>query len=109
PRLASDGKRAAPDDLHARVLLRVVRGGDADAAVESELTDREIDHLRPNEADVEHVGAAVGRAFGDSRRHRRARHAHVAADGDPARLELLDVGAPDRVRTLLVELARMDP
>ena len=31
--------------------------------------------------------------------------AHVSSDGDPLRLELLDVGAADRVGALLVQLA----
>ena len=31
------------------------------------------------------------------------------ADGDPLRLELLDVAAPDRARSLLVEVDRVDP
>ena len=108
PRLAADRQRAAPDDLHARVLLRVVRGGDADAAVEPELADREVDHLRADHPEVEDVRAAVGGALDHRPRHRGRRHAHVAADGDPARLELLHVGPPDRVRALLVELAPVD-
>ena len=33
---------------------------------------------------------------------------HVAPDRDPPRLELLDVGAADRVRAVLVELGRVD-
>ena len=62
-RVAADRQRAAADDLHARVLLRVVRGGDADAAVEPELADREVEHLRADQPDVEHVRAAVGGAL----------------------------------------------
>ena len=108
-RLAAHRQRAAADDLHPRVLLRVVRGGDADAAVEPELADREVDHLRADHA--------RGRARRRRRRRRRRSRAadiegeesaHVAADGDPPRLEVLDVGAPDRVRALLVELVRID-
>ena len=41
------------------------------AAVELQLTDREIDHLGPYEADVEHVGASIGRALDDRLRHGR--------------------------------------
>ena len=33
------------------------------AAVELELADREIDHLGADHAEVQHVGAGVGRAF----------------------------------------------
>ena len=107
-RLAADGQRAAADDLHPRVLLRVVRGGDAHAAFELELADRVVDHLGADQPEVEHVGAAVGRALDQSRRHRRRRHAHVAPDRDRARLEVLDVGASDRVRALLVELGGVE-
>ena len=102
------GSAPRAHDLHPRVLLRVVRGGDADAAVELELADGEIDHLRPDHPEVEHVGAAVGGAVDQRRGHRRRREAHVAADRDPPRLELLDVGAADRVRAFLVELVRVD-
>ena len=96
--LAADRQRAAAHDLHPRVLLRVVRRGDRDAAVEPELADREIDHLRADEPEVEHVRAAVGGALAHGRRHRRRREPHVAPDGDPRRRELLDVRAADRDR-----------
>ena len=105
PGVAADRQRAAADDLHARVLLRVVRGGDRDAAVELELADREIDHLRADEPDVEHVGA---------RRRPHPGSAASAIDGDERRMSrptairagsnCLDVGAPDRVGAVLVEL-----
>ena len=58
PRFAADGQRAFADDLHPRVLLRVVRGGDGDAAVEAERADREIDHLGADHSEVEYLGAA---------------------------------------------------
>ena len=58
-RLAAHRERAAAHDLHPGVLLRVVRGGDADAAVELELADGEVDHLRPHHPEVEDVRAAV--------------------------------------------------
>ena len=93
-RVAADRQRAAADDLHPRVLLRVVRGGDGDAAVETELADGEVDHLGADHPDVEDVGAAVGRALDERRGHRGRGDAHVAADGDPLRLELLRVARP---------------
>ena len=108
-RLASDRERAPPDDLHPGVLLRVVRGGDGDPAVEAQLADGEVDHLRPDEPEVEDGGAGVGRPVDDSRRHRGRRLAHVAADGDLRRLELLHVRAADRVGAGLVELGAVDP
>ena len=43
------------------------------------------------------------------RRHRGRGDAHVAPDRDPPRLELLDVGAADRVGALLVELGGVEP
>ena len=35
-----------------------MRGGDGDAAVEAELTDREIEHLGADHPEVEYLGAA---------------------------------------------------
>ncbi len=55
--VAADGEGAATHDLHPRVLLRVVRGGDHDPAFEVEFTDSEIDHLGPDHPDVDDVGA----------------------------------------------------
>ena len=107
-RLPADGEGAAADDLHARVLLRVVRRRHLDAAVEPEPADGEVDHLRPDHPQIEHVRACCGGAFDRGCRHRRRREPHVPADRDPARLELLDVGAPDRPCSGLVELRRVD-
>ncbi len=107
--LAADRERALADDLQTRVLLRVMRGRDRDPAVEPQLADREIDHLRPDEAELEHVRARLGRA-GDRRLGHRGRgDAHVVPDGDPLRPEHLDEGPPDRTRALLVELGSVDP
>jgi hypothetical protein len=108
-RVSSDGKRARAHDLHPRVLLRIVRRGDAHAAVEAELADGVVDHLGADEPEVEDVGAAVGRPFDQRGRHRRRREPHVAADGDPARPEMLDVAPSDPVGAVLVELRRVDP
>ena len=107
-RVAADGQGSAADDLHARVLLRVVRSRDLDAAVQVEVADREIDHLGAHEPDVDHVGARRGRSFDHRLGHRRRGEPHVAPDRDLLRLELLDVGAADRVAALLVELRRVD-
>ena len=78
-------------------------------AVEPEVADREVEHLGADEPDVDHVGPGGRGALDRRLRHRRRRDAHVAPDGDPLRLELLDVGAPDRARAVLVDLARIDP
>ena len=107
-RVAADGQRAAADDLHPRVLLRVVRGGDGDAAVEPELADREVEHLRADQPEVEDVGARGRGALDHRRRHRRRGERMSRPTAMRSRLELLDVGAPDRVRAVLVELVRID-
>ena len=107
-RLAADRQRPAPHDLHPRVLLRVVRGGDLDAAVELELADREIDHLGARRARGRAPPRPRRRPRGSPRRPCRAREAHVAPDGDAPRLELLDVCPPDRVCAVLVQLAGID-
>ena len=106
--VATHGQRARADDLHARVLLRVVRGGDADAAVEPELADRVVDHLGADHSEVVNIGAAVRRALHHGRGHRGSRDAHVAPDGDRAGLEMLDVGAADRVGAFLVQLRAVE-
>jgi hypothetical protein len=85
-----------------------VRGGDGDPAVEAELADREVDHLRPDEPDVQHVDAGVGGAARDGLGHRGGGEAHVAPDGDALRLEVLPVGAADRVGALLVQLGGVE-
>ena len=108
-RVAADRQRPAAHDLHPGVLLRVVRRGHRDAAVELELADREIDHLRADHPEIEHLGSGIGCAFAHRRRHRRRRDAHVAADGDAFRLELLDERPADAVAAVLVDLRRVDP
>ena len=50
-------------------------------------------------------GSALDRRL----RHRGRRDAHVPPDRNPLRLELLDVAAPDRARSLLVEVDGVDP
>ncbi len=108
PGVAADRKGTAADDLHAGVLLRVVRRGDADAAVEAVRADGVVDHLGADHPDVAHVGAGVRGPLDHGVRHRRRRQPHVAADRDRPRLEMVDVGAADRVGALLVELRRVE-
>ena len=106
-RLAADRERAPPHDLEARVVARIVRGRDREAALEAELADRVVEHLRPDHPEVEDVGAALGSAAHRRGGHRRRRQSHVAPHRDPARLEVLDVRASDRVCALLVHLRRV--
>ena len=107
-RIAADGEGAAPDDLHPRVLLRVVRGGDHDAAVEVELADSEIEHFGADHPDVLDLGAAVGGPLHDRPGDGRGRDAHVAPDRDRLGLELLDVRPAHRIGARLVQLGRVD-
>ena len=106
--VAADGQGAGADDLHARVLLRVVRRGDADAAVEPELADGVVDHLGADHPEVADVRAAVCGAFHHGGGHRRRRDAHVTTDGDRTGLEVLHVGAADGVTALLVQLRAVE-
>ncbi len=85
-----------------------MRGGDGDAALEPELADGAVEHLRADHADVDDVGARVGSAVDRRARHRRRRQAHVPPHGDAPRLEVLDVRTPDRVCAVLVELIGVD-
>ncbi len=108
-RVASNGQGASAHDLETGVLLGVVRGGAGDAAVELQRIDCEVEHLRTDQPDVDHVGASFGCSLRQRRHHLRARDAHVVPDGDPLRAEFLDIGPPDRVGALLVDLGRVDP
>ena len=107
-RIAADGESAPADDLHPRVLLRVVRGGDHDAAVDVELADAEIEHFGADHSDVLDLGTAVGGTLHDRPGDRRRRDAHVAPDRDRLGLELLDVRPAHCIGARLVQLGRVD-
>ena len=87
---------------------RVVRGGHHDPAVEPQLARREVHDLGSDHPEVGHVGAAVCDTARSGLGHRRRGQSHVPPDRHPARLELLRERASDRVRTLLVELRRVE-
>ena len=108
-RVAAHRAGTATHDLHPRVLLRVVRRGDGDPAVEAKLADGVVEHLGADHPDVDDVGAAVERSAQDGCSHRGSMRAHVASDGDRLRLELLDEPPADAVGALLVKLGRVDP
>ena len=82
PGVARQRDRAAPDELGARVRLRIVRGRAHQAAVEVARADGEIEHLRPHLADVEDVRALVPDAVGVALREGRRGEAHVAPETD---------------------------
>src|SRR5438270_253725 len=74
-RCSADRQRAAADDLHAGVVLRIVGGGNGDATVELQIADREIEHLGADEAKLEDVGSSVRGPVAHRCGHRGARHA----------------------------------
>ncbi len=69
-------------ELHAVVLGRIMRGRDHHAAVEAELSDREVERVGRNHSDVDDVGAGFGCAAGERFAEFLPRRAHVAADDD---------------------------
>ena len=85
-----------------------MRRGDSDPAVQPELSDGEVELLRPHHPDLDDVGTGSrgsrDRGGGDGRR----RQPHVAADSDASRLELLDIAVRDRKGAVIVELRRID-
>ena len=85
-----------------------MRRRDAGTAVQAQLDDREIHHLRSDEPDVEHVRSGVRRALDERGSHGRRGQPHVSTDGDGSRLEVLDVGTTDAVCAILVELVSVE-
>ena len=69
PGVAADRQSAAAHDLHPGVVLRVVGGGDADASVELELADGEVEHLGADEPEIVDLGSRVGCPVHHGRRH----------------------------------------
>src|SRR5690606_37294861 len=65
----------------------------------------EVDDLRADDADVEHVDSRVGQAAGQRRGERRARQPNVPADRDAARVDELGIRAADAISDVLVQLA----
>jgi hypothetical protein len=85
-----------------------VRRRDGDAAVEAEVPDSEVDHLGSDEAEVEDFRTRFCGAPDRRGRHRWRGEAHVPADRDPARLEVLDVRPANRVGAFLVNVRGID-
>ena len=108
PRVAADRERAAADDLHAVVGRRVVRGGHLEPALVAVLADREVEHLGADLAEIDDVGAGVGRAPDRGCRDLGRREAHVSPDRHDLGLERGDIPAGDCVCTVRVELVWHD-
>src|SRR6185503_15958873 len=62
PFLAAQRERLLAHHLHAVVLLRIVRGGDLDAAVVAVARDREVQHVGRDHPVVDNIGALRGGA-----------------------------------------------
>ena len=107
--VAAQRQRALPDQLHAVVLRRVVRGGDHGAAVQPPRGDAEVQHLRGHEAEVDGRGAGRGGAGGEGLEQPGGRGARVHARAEPGRAQLLRQGAADALGGGLVELLRVQP
>ena len=106
--VAAQGQRVAAHDLHAVVLLGIVRGGDDQATVVAVLADGVIEHLRAHEADLVDVAAGVERGLDGGLAELRRGQPHVAADRHRARLELVHVRAHDAVHAVGVQLVGDD-
>ncbi len=107
-RVAADGQRAPPHHLEAVVAGRVVRGGDREPALVAVLADGEVHHLGAGEPDVVDVAPRVERAADRGLGELLRGQAHVVADRDARRLELVDVRARDAIRPVGVELVGDD-
>jgi hypothetical protein len=110
--LARQRHRAAADQLGARVVLRVVRGGAHQPAVQVARADREVELLGAHLSHGDNVGALVAHAVGVAGRELRGGQPHVAPEPDPqlaGRLVLLAgehprEGTADPVRHVAVDL-----
>ena len=75
-RLAADRQGNLSHDLHSRVLLWIVRGGDGDSTVEAEVADREMTISVPTRPRSNHLGSPA----------ERPRISDAAIDGDERRV-----------------------
>ena len=102
----ANGLGVAAADLHAVVLPGVVRRGQHDPAVRVQRIDREIQHRRRREPDVEHCRARLARAAHERLAELRGMRARVATDREPPRSEETHRRVPDAIRELRIEFAR---
>ena len=79
---------------------------DVDSSVHASISPEPTTCAQP---EVEHVCAGLGGPADHGLGHRGRGDAHVVPDGDPLRLEHLYERAADGVRTVLVEVRRVDP
>ena len=80
--IARERERSLADELHARVGLGVVRGGDHRAAVELARADEEIEHLGADHPRVEDLAPFGDQAVCQATRHLGRLEAHVATQAD---------------------------
>ena len=67
-----------------------------------------VQHVRADHADVDDLAALAARAADEAGGDLGRRRAHVAADRDPLRAQVVDEGAADAAGDLAVELARVE-
>jgi hypothetical protein len=101
--VAADRLRSLPHQLHAVVIHGIMAGRHHDAAVHPLGKGGEIDLLRPAQADIEHVGAALGQPSRQRPAESFARQPHVTADDHPLRLQEFGVGPADAVGDVFVQ------
>jgi len=85
-----------------------MRSGDHDAAVVAEFSDREIQRVRGNQADVDDVRAGFARTACKRFEEAFPGRAHIAAYGDCLRAEQRDETAADLISYVFVKLCRIN-
>ena len=106
---STDGDIVFPAEFEAVPLLRVVGGGDHDAAVGLQKAVRMIGHRRGAESQVDHVASLFQDPFGKSLEQRFGVGAHVPSDHDFPRSEKLHERSADFLRNFFVQLFGIDP
>ena len=114
--VAGQRDAAAPDQLRARVGLRVVRGGAHQAAVEAARPDEPVEHLGAHHPGVDHVRALGHQPVAVAAGQLGGGEPHVAPQPDAQLVRALagQLGerarqpAPDRLRRVAVDVAPVE-
>ena len=109
PGLCVERRRARADHLHAVVIHRIVRSGDADPAIGVEMAGGEIHLFGAREPEVQHPAARVLQPLRHRVRQRRRGCAHVAAQDHAPRVERPGEGTADAVGDPRVEIDAEPP